>query len=423
MRELSATEDCARRLDTADPLVGFRRRFYHLPDKIYMDGNSLGLLCREAEACVQRVVEEWKTRGIDGWLEPDRPWFTLGERLGSMTAPLLGAGPDEVCITGSTTVNLHTLLGTFYRPEADRCRLLADELNFPSDIYAMTGHLRLRGRDPVTHLRLASSRDGLTLEEDDLIAAMGEGVALAVLPAVLFRSGQLLDMERLTRAAHERGILIGFDCSHSVGVVPHEFDRWGVDFAFWCTYKYLNAGPGATAGLYVNRRHFGSWPGLAGWWGYVKERQFDMRLEFEPAPSAGGWQIGSIPVLSTAPLEGALRVTLEAGMDAVRAKSDQLTTYLIFLADELLAGPEHGFRVATPREPGRRGGHVALMHREAGGIYQALKARGVIGDLRPPNIIRLAPAPLYTSFCEVWRVVQHLREIVEGREYEGRATQ
>jgi kynureninase len=212
--------------------------------------------------------------------------------------------------------------------------------------------------------------------------------------------------------------VIGFDCCHSVGSVPHHFDKWGVDFALWCSYKYLNGGPGSTAFLYINKRHFDREPALAGWFGYVKDKQFDLSLEFEHSRSAGGWQISSPSILSSAPLEASLKVTLEAGIEAIRAKSLKMTSYLIHLVDELLSQSPYGFSIGTPREDARRGGHVAIEHEEGLRISEALRSRGVIPDFRPPNIVRIAPTPLYNTYHEIWRVVQHLRDIIEKREYE-----
>ena len=270
------TEEHAQALDAADQLAGFRDRFYVPEGTVYLDGNSLGLLSRDAERTALAALEHWKTLGIDGWMRAEPDWFTIGERLGAAMAGLVGAEPDEVVVTGGTTVNLHALVSTFYAPRDGRRAILATELDFPSDVYALQSQIALRGGDPERDLRRVASRDGRTVEEDDLIAAMLDEVALVLLPSVFYRSGQLLDMERLTAAAHERGIVIGFDCAHSAGVVPHELSRWGVDFAVWCSYKYLNAGPGAVGALYVNRRHAGLRPALSGWWGYDKSRQFDM---------------------------------------------------------------------------------------------------------------------------------------------------
>jgi len=412
-------EDYALRLDAEDPLATYRDRFYRLPGVTYMDGNSLGLMSRDAEETLLRVLEEWKTLGIRGWGEAEVPWIEYSERLGALQAPLVGAEPDEVVVTGGTTVNLHALVATFYRPEGRRKKILADELNFPSDLYALAAQIRLRGGDPDDDLILVRSRDGNIIEEDDVVEAMTGEVALVLLPSVYYRSGQLLDMERLTWEARHRGIPIGWDCSHSVGVVPHRFDEWGVDFAFWCNYKYLNGGPGSTASLYVNRKHFGETPGLAGWFGNDRRTMFEMRTDFDPAGTASAWQIGTTTILSTAPIEGSLRTIGEAGIGRIREKSEKITSYLMFLVEETLSGPPYDFGIATPRDPKRRGGHVGVTHEDAWRINQALIARGVVPDFRPPNIIRLAPIPLYVSYHDVWTVARHLREVVEKGEHEG----
>ncbi|MDP9372507.1 MAG: kynureninase [Chloroflexota bacterium] len=409
----------AAELDRDDPLAPFRERFYLPPGGLYFDGNSLGLLSRDAEAATLRALDEWKRLAIDGWLNAPTPWYHLGEELGRLSAPLIGAAPDEVVVTGTTTVNLHNLVATFYRPEGARRKIVAAALDFPSDLYALRSQLALHGADPEADLVLVPGRDGRGVEEADIIAALGDETALLVLPSVLYRSGQLLDIAALTAAARARGVVAGFDCCHSIGAIPHRFDEWGVDFAFWCGYKYLNDGPGGTAGLYVNRRHFGRAPGLTGWWGSHKERQFDLATRFDPAPGAGAWQISTVQVLSSAPLHGSLLIFAEAGIERVHAKSLALTRYLIDLLDASgLTAPPYGYAIGTPREDARRGGHVAVEHPEGVRIVRALKARGVVPDFRQPDIIRLAPVALYTSFRDVWHVVQHLRAIVDGREYE-----
>jgi kynureninase len=419
MEKLESMKEFAADLDARDSLGQFRDRFVIPPGRNYMDGNSLGLPPKASLEGVQRVLEEWKVLNIDGWLEGRIPWFTMPEEMGRRMAPLVGALPGEVVMSGSTTSNLHSLVSTFYRPEGKRRRILADELNFPSDLYALASEIRLKGGDPARDLVLAGSRDGGTLVEDDLIALMDETVSVVLLPSVLYRSGQLLDMERLTRAAHEKGIAIGFDCAHSAGSVPHRLHEWGVDFAFWCSYKHLNGGPGSPAFLFLNERHFDLEPGLAGWFGYVKEKQFDMALGFEHARSAGGWQLGTPCVLSAATLEAALTIQEEATIGRIREKSLQLTDFLIDLVDRFLSEEPYGYSVATPRDHGRRGGHLAIEHpREAWRICCALKARGIIPDFRPSRVIRVAPVALYNTFAEVWEVADALKGIIDRREYE-----
>ncbi|MCO0600228.1 kynureninase [Peribacillus butanolivorans] len=410
------TLDYAKQLDKEDTLRCYREEFYLKPNSIYMDGNSLGLLSKRAERTLLESLEDWKEHGIDGWTQGNHPWFFMAEKLGAKIAQLVGASPEEVIVTGSTTVNLHQLVATFYKPEGMRTKILADELTFPTDIYALQSQLRTHGYDPETDLIRVKSRDGRFLEEDDIIEAMTDDIALIVLPTVLYRSGQILDMKRLTEEAHKRGIVIGFDGCHSIGAIPHSFSEWGVDFAYWCNYKHLNGGPGGVGGLYVNRKHFGTMPGLAGWFGSKKDKQFDMEHILTPAESAGAYQIGTPHVLSCAPLIGSLEMFIEAGIENIREKSLKINQYLIDLIEHELK--DMGFFIGTPREDVRRGGHVSLEHKEAARICKALKENGVIPDFRAPNIIRLAPVALYTSFAEVWEVVQILKKIMTEKKYE-----
>lgn len=411
-----STLEYAKQLDKEDALSGYREEFYLKSGSIYMDGNSLGLLSKRAERTLLESLDDWKEHGIDGWTQGKHPWFSLSEKLGEMSATLVGALPEEVIVTGSTTVNLHQLVATFYKPQGDRTKILADELTFPSDIYALQSQLRTHGYDPETHLIRVKSKDGRFLEEADIIEAMTDDIALVILPTVLYRSGQILDMQRLTAEAQKRGILIGFDGCHSIGAIPHSFSEWGVDFAYWCNYKHLNGGPGCVGGLYVNRKHFGTKPGLAGWFGSRKDKQFDMEHTLTPAESAGAYQIGTPHVLSLAPLIGSLEIFKEAGIKNIREKSLEINRYLMNLIEYELK--DYGFVIGNPREDIRRGGHVSLEHDEAARICKALKDNGVIPDFRAPNIIRLAPVALYTSYKETWEVVQILKKIMSDKQYE-----
>ena len=406
------TRECAEALDAEDGLASFAGRFYKLPGKIYMDGNSLGLMSRDAEAALLRAINAWKSQAIDLWGE----YFLYHDKLGALTAPLINASPEEVTVGGSTTVNIHQAIATFYEPSDGRNKILIDDLNFPTDRYALSSDIRIHGYNPDVCLKVVESRDGQYIYEDDIISAMTEDVCVVFLPSALYRSAQLIDMQKVTDAAHERGIYIGFDLCHSIGTVPHDFRKIEPDFALWCNYKYLNAGPGAVAGLYINRRHFGRVPGLNGWWGYDNGTQFDLADEFIHQKDAGGWQIGTSPILSMSPLEGSLKMINEAGIDNIRAKSLMLTEYLMYLIDEKLSA--YGFSVGSPREQDRRTGHVALRHDDAIRINAAMKSRGVLPDFRFPDVIRLAPAALYTSFAEVFDVVEIIADIMEKREYE-----
>ncbi|MFC0302556.1 kynureninase [Virgibacillus soli] len=409
------TKKYALTLDKQDELHSYRKEFYIQPDHIYFDGNSLGLLSKRAETKAMELLDSWKSHAIDGWTSGDQPWFYLSERLGEMCAPLVGAKHEEVVITGSTTTNLHQLVATFYQPVKDRTKILADELNFPSDIYALKSQLLIHGFDPAEHLIQVKSADGHLLDEEAIITAMTEEVALIVLPSVLYRSGQILNVKRLTMAAHEKGILIGFDLCHSIGAIPHALTDWDVDFAFWCTYKHLNGGPGAVGGLYVNEKHFGMKPGLAGWFGSHKEKQFDMDHTMSPAPDAGAYQIGTPHVLSAAPLLGSLTIFQEIGIERIRKKSLQLTAYMMMLVEERLG--EFGFQIANPYGDTQRGAHIFLQHREAASICKALKNMNVVPDFRAPSGIRLAPVALYNTFSEVWDCVDKLHTIMDKELY------
>ncbi|SHF83581.1 kynureninase [Ornithinibacillus halophilus] len=405
----------AQELDQNDTLHTFRNEFYVSDKSIYFDGNSLGLLSKRAEKTVFELLDSWKQHGIDGWTEGKHPWFYLSEKLGALSAPLVGVDAEEVIITGSTTTNLHQLVSSFFHPTEYKSKILADELNFPSDIYALKSQLQLKGLNPNTHLVQVSSNDGHTLDTDTIIKAMNEDIALIVLPSVLYRSGQILDIETLTKEAHKRNILIGFDLCHSFGAIPHQLSEWDVDFAFWCTYKHTNGGPGSVGGLYVNKKHFGTPPGLAGWFSSKKEKQFDMEHTLTAATNAGAFQIGTPHVLSAAPLIGSLQMFEEAGIHNIRKKSLQLTNYLMKLI-ELELG-DFNFVIANPRDEKERGGHVFLEHPEAARICKALKAEGVIPDFRQPNGIRLAPVALYNTFSEVYQAVQILKKIMTKETY------
>jgi kynureninase len=393
-------------LDVRDPLPAGPGRFLPPPGTVYLDGNSLGPPTPRGLALCRQVLDDWERLGVAGWSEASPAWFTWAEQLAAREAELLvGARPNEVAVTGGTTINLHQLLSTFYRPDGRRRRLVADALAFPSDLYALRAHA---GRD----LTLVPSRDGRTIAPEDVEAALGDDVALLLLSGVLYRSGQLLDIPRLTAAAHAAGALAGWDFCHAIGIVPLQLDAWGVDFAVWCNYKYLGGGPGAVGGLFVAERHHGVRPALPGWWGSDKQRQFEMADDFLAAGDAGGFQIGTPPILGLAALDGALDVYAEVGMAAVRARSLRLTAF--FRARVTAAGLE----VVTPAGDADRGGHIAVAHPESVRIGRALRDAGVVPDVRPPDIVRLAPHPLYTTYADLARAADTLAAVVSERRWE-----
>ncbi|MEI5992492.1 kynureninase [Candidatus Enterococcus mansonii] len=402
----------AKEMDNKDPLKNVRDRFYVQPGEIYMDGNSLGLASKDAEKALLHMMDVWKKEGIKLW----DGLFHYAGKLGELSAPLINAYPDEIVITGSTTTNIHQCVSTLYKPTQDRYKILVDDLNFPTDRYAIDSQVQLRGYDPVDAVKVVESSDGRLIDEEAVIEAMTDDVALILLPTVLYRSSQVLDMKRITEAAHQREILIGWDLCHAIGAVPMDFKDIQPDFAVWCTYKYLSAGPGSIAGLYMNRRHFAETPGLAGWWGNKDDTQFELKHQFEHQQDASGWQIGSPSFLAMAPLEGTLTIFNEVGMEPIREKSLQITAYLMYLIDEKLA--KYGYSVGNPREDSKRGGHVCLEHDESYRICKALKEANIIPDFREPNVIRLAPIALYNTYEEVYTLVETLEDIVVNKKYE-----
>lgn len=403
----------SKQLDQQDVLAKYKQEFFVEKETVYMDGNSLGLMSKRSEAKLHSLMDSWKTFGIDGWTEGEHPWFTLAEEMSARIAPIVGAKAHEVMVTGSITSNIHQMLSTLFQPTSDRFSILVDELNFPSDIYAVESHLRLRGMDPAKAMKKIASRDGYTLELEDIIEQLTDDVAVLLLPSVLYRSGQLLQIKDITEAAHQKGILVGFDLAHSIGAMPHQLHDDGVDFAVWCHYKYMNSGPGGTGGLYIHERHHNLLPGNAGWFGSDKTRQFDMNHEFSKAPGAGAYQIGTPHIFSMAPLLGSLELFEEAGISAVRQKSLQLTSLL----RQLVAKQIPELNDVTPIDDKSRGGHIAFAHPEAARICKALKEAKIVPDFRAPNIIRLAPIAFYTSFSDVEKVANTLQEIMENETY------
>lgn len=402
--------------DQNDPLKAYKEHFYLQEGTLYFDGNSLGLCAKEAEEAILEALEVWKTEGINIWNVKEGKYFLYPSYLAKALSGLIGAKAHEVTVANSATINIHQALATFYRPSPERYKIVVDALNFPSDIHAVKSHLRLHGYSEEQALIEVQSRDGRFLETADIVAAFSEEVAVVLLPAVLYRSAQLLDMDTITQAAHDKGIVIGWDLCHSIGAIDHDFSRTQPDFAIWCNYKYLSGGPGAIGGMYVNEKHLDKPVGLAGWQGGEKRTMFQMSHTYTPSPDADMFLVGTPPILAMAGLEGTLKLYSAAGMPAIREKSLAMTR---FLMDRIEAEmPDAGFCFGNPSEDQARGGHVALEHAQAYQICQALKARNVIPDFREPNVIRLAPIALYTSFQDVEELVQRLKQIMVNKEFE-----
>ena len=412
---------CARRLDEADPLRGWRERFHHPVidgrPVLYFTGNSLGLQPRGVRSAIETELDAWAELGVEGHFHGPNPWFDYHRRLTPASARLVGAMESEVVCMNSLTTNLHLLFVSFYRPTATRFRIISERKMFPSDRYLLETQARFHGFDPEEAIVEIGPREGCTvIEEDDIVAAIeaqADEVALVFFGGVNYFNGQLFDMARLTAAAHGAGAVAGFDLAHAVGNVPLALHDWGVDFAAWCTYKYLNGSPGNVAGAFVHERHGQRFdlPRFGGWWGHDRERRFLMESGFSPMEGAEGWQLSNAPVMGMAVLKAALDVFDEVGMEALRAKSVVLTRFLERVFSEVVADFEGvELRLITPAEEARRGCQLSI---GLGGtdrrLFDELTRRGAITDFREPDVIRVAPVPLYNSFEDVFRLGEVLR--------------
>jgi kynureninase len=399
----------AQHLDAVDELAGFRQEFVLAePDLVYMDGNSLGRLPHRTVSRLESLIEEeWGRELIRSW---NKGWFDAPQRLGDKAGRVLGAAPGQVVVSDSTSVNLFKLVMAALALRPERDRIVSDVLNFPSDLYVVQGCVDLLGKRH--RLEPVSSADGIHVDVEALYDAIDEQTALVTLSHVVFKSGFLHDAAAVTERAHRAGALVLWDLSHSAGVVPVELDRWGVDLAVGCTYKYLNGGPGAPAYLYVRQDlQAEARSPIWGWFGQRAPFEFD--LNYQPREGVARFLVGTPPVLSLLALDSALDLVLEAGIDRLRHKSERLTGYLVYLVDEVLS--PLGFSLGSPRDAARRGSHVSVRHADGYRINRALiEEMKVLPDFREPDNIRLGLAPLYTTFAEVWEAVERIRQVVEG---------
>ncbi|HET9108695.1 MAG TPA: kynureninase [Steroidobacteraceae bacterium] len=411
------TLEFARRLDAADPLRGFRERFARPRGArgeplVYLCGHSLGLMPLAARDIVLEELDDWATLAVLGHERARRPWIPYHENLRDGLAALTGGRPGEVVAMSSLTVNLHLLLAAFYRPCGARRRILIEAGAFSSDRHAVASQIAWRGLDPREALVELPAAAGADIVSEQSIEAYleerGAEVALVLWPGVQYRTGQAFDLGRIARAARRAGCVAGFDLAHSIGNMPLALHEIEADFAVWCSYKYLNAGPGAIGGCFVHERH--ERPHLAGWWGHEAVTRFRMGPEFHPAAGAAGWQISNPPILSAAPLVASLALFGEAGLPRLRQKSVALSGYLEFLLDRLAPDVE----LITPRACGSRGCQLSLRITGRAGrgkrVFDALTSQGIIGDWREPDTIRLAPVPLYNSFADVYRGAEALAQ-------------
>ena len=416
----------AREMDAKDPLKHFREQFhfpsFHPGGVVYFTGNSLGLQPRTAKDRILEELDAWAEFGVEGHFLGKRPWFAYHENLSEMAARIVGALREEVVVTHSLTTNLHLLMVSFYRPQGKRTKILCEAKAFPSDQYALESQVKFHGLDIREHLVEVAPREGeYLIREEDILAKidqLGDELAMVMIGGVNYYTGQLFDMAAITQAGHAVGATVGFDLAHAAGNIRLQLHDWYVDFAAWCGYKYLNSSPGGVSGMFVHERHAYSpeLPRLAGWWGYDKATRFRMEPGFKPMRGAEGWQLSNAPVLGMAAHLASLEIFEEAGMDRIVEKRDKLTGFLEFVIDDISERNKERctFELITPRDQGKRGAQLSILaHGQGKALFDALSNCGVVADWREPNVIRIAPAPLYNSFEDCFLFGRHLEAAIQ----------
>lgn len=415
------TREFAKELDAKDPLQKYRQAF-HIPlqkngdEHIYLCGNSLGLQPKLTQDYIQHELTDWANLGVEGHTDAKHPWMPYHEFLSEAMAKIVGAKPQEVVVMNTLTTNLHLMMVSFFQPTAKRYKIVIEADAFPSDKYAVESQLKFHNIDPKDGLILWKPRaeDNLChlADLEEIIQDQGEEIALLMIGNTNYYSGQFYDMEKITQLGHANGMLVGFDLAHGAGNIQPNLHDVGADFAVWCTYKYLNSGPGSLGGCFVHERHANNknLKRFVGWWGHNKDTRFNMRQEFDPIPGAEGWQLSNPPILSMAAIRASLAVFEDAGFENIRAKSEQITGYLEYLIDEINNDKIH---IITPRNPSERGCQLSIQVKDADkALFDALTQKGVIADWREPDVIRVAPAPLYNSYQDVFNFVEILKSLL-----------
>lgn len=408
----------AKELDANDPLARYRDEFLYPQvngkDVIYFTGNSLGLQPKRTKKYVDDVMKDWHELAVEGHFYAEKPWWDYHERLATGLAKVVGAKEKEISVMNTLTVNLHLLMVSFYRPEGKRIKILCEEKAFPSDQYMLQSQARFHGLDPNEVLVEVRKRKGehFWRTEDilDKINEVGEELALVLMGGVNYYNGQVLDMKTITKAGKDVGAFVGWDLAHGVGNIALELHDWDVDFAAWCSYKYMNSGPGNASGIYVHEHYLGKKdiPRFEGWWGTKKETRFLMQPEFDPIETADAWQLSNPPILSIAPYLASLELFDEVGMEALIDKQKRIVAYLEFILGEIDKQVESNFEIITPKD---RGCQLSVfLHGEGRSLFDYLMKNGVITDWREPNVIRLAPAPFYCSYTDMYNFGQILKE-------------
>jgi kynureninase len=418
------TIEFAREADKKDPLQKFREQF-HIPkdksgeEQVYLCGNSLGLQPKNTQKYIQQELEDWAKLGVEGHTEAKNPWMPYHEILTKQMAKIVGAKPQEVVMMNTLTTNLHLMMVSFYRPTKKRYKIIIESDAFPSDKYAVESQLKFHGYDPKDGLlqwKPRESEDLCRLEDlEQMLQDEGDQVALLLIGSTNYYTGQSFPLKKITELGHNHGAMVGFDLAHGAGNIQPNLHESGADFAVWCSYKYLNSGPGSLGGCFVHERHADNkkLKRFAGWWGHNKDTRFNMRHEFDPIPGAEGWQLSNPPILSMAAIKASLDLFEEAGFENIREKSVKLTGYLEFLLNEMENGD---VEIITPKNPEERGCQLSIKVKNANkALFDKLITAGIIADWREPNVIRIAPAPLYNSFEDVFKFVERLKLLMKNK--------
>ena len=411
----------ASSLDEKDPLASYRNQFifpqHQGKDVIYFTGNSLGLQPKQTKKYIDEVVNDWASLAVEGHFKADKPWWDYHERFSEQLSKVVGAKPSEVSVMNTLTVNLHLLMVSFYRPSSKRFKIICEEKAFPSDQYMIASQVRFHGYDPKEAIVEIKKREGehhfRTADVLKTIAAVGDECALVLIGGVNYYTGQVFDMKTITKAAKNTGAFVGWDLAHAVGNVSLQLHDWGVDFASWCSYKYMNSGPGSASGYFVNEKYHNTKeiPRLEGWWGYSKKERFLMAPEFIPEPDANAWQISNAPILSLAPYLSSLQMFDEVGMDVIITKRNKIVSYLEFILKDVAIATNSNFEIITPMNQEERGTQLSVfLHDHGRELFDYLMEHGVFVDWREPNVIRLAPVPLYVSYKDIFNFGEILKK-------------
>src|SRR6478735_5716634 len=418
------TREFAQTLDAQDQLKKYRDEFIFpkVNDKqvIYFVGNSLGLQPKRTQSYVDEVMNDWANLAVEGHFYAEKPWWDYHERFANPLSKIVGAKPNEITVMNTLTVNLHLMMVSFYRPTAKRHKILCEAKAFPSDQYMIQSQVHFHGFDPKDTIVEIERRQGEhNIRLEDVLAKIeeiGDELALVLIGGVNYYTGQVFDMKTITAAGHKVGAYVGWDLAHAAGNIKLELHDWDVDFAAWCSYKYMNSGPGNASGAFVHEKHHTNkdLPRFAGWWGHNKERRFKMEPTFDPVEGANGWQISNLPILTLAPYLASVEMFAEVGMDRLIAKRDKITSYLEFILNEISKEVNGTFEIITPTNPIERASQLSVfLHGEGRALFDYLMKNGVITDWREPNVIRLAPVPMYCSFEDMYEFGQVLKRGIQ----------